>query len=186
VKDENDEEVDIEVYNVEDEEETTYCLWGVHVSLEYTLDEDAVFDGTDTSQPLTSTAVAVDGEYSIMGCDLDCINPAYSGHYANDGAGHLALEKPNSQRNKEAAIELGLDWLDSDDTDDDNDDDEEEEVGVEENIAAYVLKSLEVANAMHRSVDKNNSHIATVATRDIKKGEEVFVTYGPDYWLGHA
>ena len=24
------------------------------------------------------------------------------------------------------------------------------------------------------------------ATRDIKKGEEVFVTYGPDYWLGHA
>jgi len=179
VKDENDEdeEVDIEVYNVEDEEETTYCLWGAHVSSEYILDEDAVFDGTETSQPLTSTAVAVDGEYSIMGCDLECINSAYSGHYANDGAGHLALEKPNSQKNKEAAIELGLDW---------DDDDNEEEVGVEENIAAYVLKSLEVANAMHRSVDKDNSHIATVATRDIKKGEEVFVTYGPDYWLGHA
>ena len=181
MKDENDEdeEVDIEVYNVEDEEETTYCLWGAHVSSEYILDEDAVFDGTDTSQPLTSTAVAVDGEYSIMGCDLEYINPAYSGHYANDGAGHLALEKPNSQRNKEAAIELGLDT-------DDDDDNDEEEVGVEENIAAYVLKSLEVANAMHRSVDEDNSHIATVATRDIKKGDEVFVTYGPDYWLGHA
>ena len=185
MKDDEDEEIDIEVYNVEDEEETTYCLWGKHVSSEYILDEDAVFDGTDTSQPLTSTAVAVDGEYSIMGCDLECINPAYSGHYANDGAGHLALEKPNSQKNKEAAIEMGLDWLvDSDDGG--NNDYDEEEVGVEENIASYVLKSLEVANAMHRSVDRDNSHIATVATRDIKKGDEVFVTYGPDYWLGHA
>ena len=107
------------------------------------------------------------------------INSAYAGHYANDGAGHLALEKPNSQNNIIASLELGLD------TEGMNDDDDGE-IGVEENIAAYVLTSIEIANAMHRSVDEEGSHIVTVATRDIQAGDEIFVTYGPDYLLGYA
>ena len=113
------------------------------------------------------------------------VNSAYAGHYANDGAGHMAFEKPNSKNNFYAALELGLDTDGMNDNDNDDDDDDGE-IGVEENIAAYVLTSIEIANAMHRSIDEEGSHIVTVATRDIQAGEEIFVTYGPDYWLGYA
>jgi hypothetical protein len=68
--------------------------------------------------------------------------------------------------NIEAAMELGLDI--------------EEELGVEENIAAYVLKSIEVGNAMHKPFEgraiKEEIHMVTVATRDIEAGEEILVT----------
>ena len=98
------------------------------------------------------------------------VNSAYSGHYANDGAGHLALEKPNSQSNFNAALELGLD---TDGMNDNDDGDDAGEIGVEEYIAAYVLTSIEIANAMHRSIVEEGSHIVTVATRDIQAGEEI-------------
>jgi len=148
-------------------------LWGTHVPDKDRWDDDAVFDGTETKSPLTAYAVSVDDIYSVMGHpDLD-FNPAYAGHYANDGAGHLALEKPNSEANIQAALELGLDI-------------DEENIGVEDNIAAYVLKSLEVGNGMHKTLGGLELHVATVATRDIKAGDEIFVTYGPDYWLGYA
>ena len=51
----------------------------------------------------------------------------------------------------------------------------------ESQIAAYVLESNDLSNAMHISVE--DCHMATVATRDIKKDEEILVTYGPDYWM---
>jgi len=54
----------------------------------------------------------------------------------------------------------------------------------ESQIATYVLESNEVANAMHISLE--DCHMITVATRDISKGEEILVTYGPDYWMEHA
>ena len=173
--DENDEEV-IDYYHESDEEEEdgteTIVLWGSHVPLHNIWDEDKVFDGSESTIPLTSYAVSVDDHYSVMGHPALDDDPAYYGHFANDGAGHLALEGPNSPNNSQAAIELGLDT-------------EEDDLGVETNIAAYVLKSLEVANAWHKSL-AGGSHVVTVATRDITAGEEILVTYGPDYWLGHS
>jgi len=170
--------------NDDDDEGTeTICLWGAHVPLIDRWDEDTVFDGTETIQPLTAYAVSVDDEYAIMGHPALDDNPAYFGHFANDGAGQFALEGPHSQNNILAALELGLDVSSSSDSK--YNDDEEEEFGVEENIAAYVLKSLEVANAMHRSL-VDGLHVVTVATRDIKAGDEIFVSYGPDYWVENS
>ena len=167
----------------DDEGTETICLWGAHVPLIDRWDEDTVFDGTEMIQPLTAYAVSVDDEYAIMGHPALDDNPAYFDHFANDGAGQFALEGPHSQNNILAALELGLDVSSSSDSKDNDDD--EEEFGVEENIAAYVLKSLEVANAMHRSL-VDGLHVVTVATRDIKAGDEIFVSYGPDYWVENS
>jgi len=48
--------------------------------------------------------------------------------------------------------------------------------------ARYVLSSNEKANAVHQDVAKE-SHMVTIATRNIQKGEEIFVSYGSDYWM---
>lgn len=88
-------------------------------------------------------------------------DPAYRGHYANDGGGYLALEG--------AASSTGA------------------ELGLEKRIAEYVLESSDAANAMHGPfLGDGLPHVVTVATRDIKAGEEVLVTYGPDYWLDYG
>lgn len=54
----------------------------------------------------------------------------------------------------------------------------------ESHIASYVLESNEIANAMHISIE--DCHMATIATRDIQQGDEILVTYGPEYWREHA
>lgn len=156
----------------DDDGTETIVLWGSHVPPQNVWDEDKVFDGSESTIPLTSYAVSVDDHYSVMGHPALDDDPAYYGHFANDGAGHLAFEGPNSHNNLQAAIELGLDT-------------NEDGLGIETNIAAYVLKSLEVANAWHKSL-VDGSHVVTVATRDIDAGEEILVTYGPDYWLEHS
>jgi hypothetical protein len=53
----------------------------------------------------------------------------------------------------------------------------------ESDIATYVLESNELSNAMHQSL--MGCHMVTVATRDIQEGEEILVTYGPEYWMEH-
>ncbi|KAL7530228.1 hypothetical protein ACHAXR_007098 [Thalassiosira sp. AJA248-18] len=121
-------------------------LWGTHVEKADVWDEDAVFVGTESSPPLTSYSVSVDECYSVLGHPSLDDNPAYYGHFANDGA---------------SIDELGLDF--------------DEGLGVEENIAAYVGKSKEVRNAMHVTF-RGGAHKVTVATRDIKAGEEILVT----------
>jgi hypothetical protein len=50
-------------------------------------------------------------------------------------------------------------------------------------VASYVLQSHERNNAMH--CGRNDCHMATVATKDIYSGEEIMVTYGPEYWMHH-
>ena len=54
----------------------------------------------------------------------------------------------------------------------------------ESQIASYVIASNDLSNAMH--VPLEDCHMATVATRDIKEGNEVLVTYGPEYWREHS
>jgi hypothetical protein len=54
-------------------------------------------------------------------------------------------------------------------------------------LSSYMLESNERQNAMHRSIgvgddDVGGCHMITVATRNIKAGGEIFVTYGPEYW----
>ena len=53
----------------------------------------------------------------------------------------------------------------------------------ESDIATYVLESNDLSNAMHQSL--TGCHMVTVATRDIQEGEEILVTYGPEYWMEH-
>eukprot|EP00525_Craspedostauros_australis_P005695 CAMPEP_0198130220 /NCGR_PEP_ID=MMETSP1442-20131203/53446_1 /TAXON_ID= /ORGANISM="Craspedostauros australis, Strain CCMP3328" /LENGTH=441 /DNA_ID=CAMNT_0043790783 /DNA_START=20 /DNA_END=1345 /DNA_ORIENTATION=- len=50
-------------------------------------------------------------------------------------------------------------------------------------VSSYVIASNDAANAMHTNID--DRHMATIATCSIDVGEEVFVTYGPDYWLDY-
>jgi hypothetical protein len=63
--------------------------------------------------------------------------------------------------NDGASIEMGLDI---------------EEGGVEEVIATYDSRIIELANAMHKPFSEDKLHMVTVATRDIKAGEEILVT----------
>ena len=51
-------------------------------------------------------------------------------------------------------------------------------------LARYVIESNAMSNVMHVSL--LNCHMVTKATRDITKGEEILVTYGPEYWMEHA
>jgi SET domain len=53
-----------------------------------------------------------------------------------------------------------------------------------EELAPYVLESQDVANASHQDIC-NCSHMVTVARRAINKGDEIFVSYGPGYWMDH-
>ncbi|KAL9189637.1 hypothetical protein ACHAXT_009312 [Thalassiosira profunda] len=149
----DDADEDEEVCDEEEDYVEEMVLWGNHVPSKDVWDEDTVFDGNESCPPLTSYAVACGDWYSVMGHPALDDDPAYFGHFANDGAGHLASEAANA------------------------------EMGVEEGIARYVLQSQDAANAMHKPVDESRLHVVTVATRDIKQGEEVLVTYGPDYWM---
>lgn len=47
----------------------------------------------------------------------------------------------------------------------------------------YTSETNSKCNAKHTSI-AGGSHMATIATRDIRAGEEIFVTYGPEYWAG--
>lgn len=46
----------------------------------------------------------------------------------------------------------------------------------------YLLESFESANARWDDV-QDGSHMVLIATRDLVEGEEIFVTYGPEYWM---
>jgi len=146
---------DFDVEGEDEEEDDVWegetVIWGSHVDLSDRWDEDAVFDGNKQQVPLTHYACAISNKYSVMGLPKLDENPAYSGHFANDGAGHIALGQADPTR------------------------------GVEESIASYVIESVDASNAMHKEVD--GLHMATVASRDINDGEEILVTYGPDYWM---
>ena len=162
-----------EYFDIEDDEYEAIdavVLWGSHVPQSDRWNDEVVYDGSESKPPLTSYAVTVNDVHSVMGHPSLDNDPAYSGHFANDGAGHLAYEKSGSPSNIEASLELGLDT-------------ESSEFGVENDIAAYVLKSFDIANAMHQPINADEFHMITVARRDIKKGEEIMVTYGPDYWI---
>jgi hypothetical protein len=155
--DEDDADFEDEEYYQEAEYVEEVVLWGDHVDTSDRMEEDQVFDGIVEEEvpPLTSYAASVDDIYSVMGLPLLDNDPAYYGHFANDGAGHIA-------------IQTGVD--------------DAARIGIEEIISSYVSESVELSNAIHKPI-ADGLHLGTVATKDIKKGEEVLVTYGPDYWM---
>lgn len=148
---------DEEYYDEEGDYSEEVVLWGDHVDSSDKLEEDEVFDGiaTEDLPPLTSYAASVDDVYSVMGMPVLDDNPAYYGHFANDGAGHIALQ-------------TGID--------------DAARMGIEEIISSYVSESVELSNAIHKPI-ADGLHLGTFASKTIKKGEEVMVTYGPDYWM---
>ena len=121
-------------------------LWGEHVPKADVWDDEAVFVGTESTPPLTSYSVSVDDQYSVLGLPTLDDNPAYYGHYANDGA--------------------GIDEYDTMDM---------KGGGPEESIAAYESKSEQMRNARHQAFP-GYAHMVTRATRHIKQGEEILVT----------
>lgn len=138
-----------------EDDESEVILWGDHVDANDIVEDDEVFDGTDeTTPPLVSYAASVNDVYSVMGMPSLDNDPAYYGHFANDGGGHIALEGVG------------------------------EAMGLEEMLSLYVEKSMEAANARHVPLGGNGGlHLGTVAIKDIKKNDEVLVTYGPEYWM---
>lgn len=54
----------------------------------------------------------------------------------------------------------------------------------EESRALYTTATEKACNAKH--VVMEGSHMGTISTRDIRKGEEIFVSYGPGYWLSRS
>mmetsp|Transcript_8513 Transcript_8513/g.14451 ORF Transcript_8513/g.14451 Transcript_8513/m.14451 type:complete len:338 (-) Transcript_8513:1569-2582(-) len=165
IDDEEEDGFDEEDIDFEDEdyydEEADYVeevvLWGEHVDATDRLEEDEVFDGIVDKDlpPLTSYAATVDDVYSVMGMPILDNNPAYYGHFANDGAGHIAIQTGVADAARR---------------------------GIEEIISSYVSESVELSNARHKPI-ADGLHLGTFASKDIKKGEEVMVTYGPDYWM---
>ena len=51
-------------------------------------------------------------------------------------------------------------------------------------LERYVQESEHVRNVEHCPLE--NIHMVTIALRDIQKGEELLVSYGPVYWMDHA
>lgn len=164
-EEEGEEEIDEEDIDFEEEEyydeEADYAdevvLWGDHIDATDRIEEDEVFDGIveEDIPPLTSYAASVDDVYSVMGMPVLDNDPAYYGHFANDGAGHIA-------------IQTGVD--------------DAAKIGIEEIISSYVSESVELSNAIHKPL-ADGLHLGTFASKNIKQGEEVMVTYGPDYWM---
>ena len=54
----------------------------------------------------------------------------------------------------------------------------------ESELSRYLEESTSMANVEHSSLE--NIHLVCVAKRDIKQGEELFVFYGPTYWMDHT
>jgi hypothetical protein len=53
----------------------------------------------------------------------------------------------------------------------------------EAQLEGYVVESQTKVNAQFLPLE--DLHMVTLATRDIQKGEEIFVYYGPVYWIEH-
>ena len=143
-------EQDITDDNYYDEDDEV-ILWGNHVDQNDRVDVEDVFDSPHDETPLISYAASVDDVYSVIGMPILDQDPAYYGHFANDGGGHIALEHYGDR------------------------------LGIEGMLSLYVNKSLEAANAKHVPLG-GGVHLGTIAVRDIKKDEEILVTYGTDYW----
>mmetsp|Transcript_23155 Transcript_23155/g.35118 ORF Transcript_23155/g.35118 Transcript_23155/m.35118 type:complete len:260 (-) Transcript_23155:306-1085(-) len=114
-----------------DDEEEWVILWGDHVNETREIEE------------LLGYIIHACDDFGVLGSPSLDQDPAYFGHFANDGASMPLTEA---------------------------------------SLGVYVIDSNEKANAMHESLD--DCHMVTIATRDIAAGEEILVTYGPDYWAG--
>ena len=55
---------------------------------------------------------------------------------------------------------------------------------IEEELEDYIRESTSKANVQFLPLE--NLHLVGLATRDISKGEELFVSYGPFYWMEHT
>lgn len=157
-----DEDEDVD-WNYDDEEEDWVdetVLWGSHISVADQWDEDTVFDGLAGNDILISTPPLTD--YAVAVCDTYSVMGMPTLDTDPAYYGHFANDSAGHFATKRA----------------------DRSVGIEKGIATYVLESVEASNAMHQSLD--DLHMITIATRDVKAGEEVLVTYGPDYWMEYA
>mmetsp|Transcript_22894 Transcript_22894/g.33794 ORF Transcript_22894/g.33794 Transcript_22894/m.33794 type:complete len:330 (-) Transcript_22894:145-1134(-) len=157
-------------------------IWGDHVDPNLRTDnihENLLNDTTMMLLPPISTsyAVSVDQVHTLIGLPSLDQDPAYYGHFVNDAAGHWIINldtTTNHLKSKEEETNTAKD-------------------DIEESISEYIYESLGASNAVQRPIFGSSNdddedkvlHMVTVASRDIAKGEEIFMTYGPDYWMAH-
>ena len=121
---------------VEDNEEIT---WGDHVDMDHDDDDCDSEEAWDTDYLMYMT-----DEIGLVGLPHLHQDPAYLGHFGNDGVAEI----PKT---------------------------------VQDVVTNYLEESKQRANAMEQEV--LNCHMVLVATRDIVKNEEIFLSYGPEYWM---
>lgn len=134
-------------------------IWGSHVEEEDRLDDSIVLRDDDFMSESSNPSLT---HYALEVCDKYSIMgmPSLDSYPAYHG--HFANDGAGHFANKK------MDAC----------------TNIEEEIAAYVNQSIKASNAKHENVD--GLHMVTVATKNIKKGDEIFVTYGFDYWMEHS
>lgn len=122
---------------VDDEEQEVF--WGDHVPDE--MDDGGNHWDADYLMYLTE-------EIGLIGLPQLDQDPAYLGHFANDGISKI----PQTMQDV---------------------------------FSTYLEESTAQANAREQEI-LNGCHMALVATRDLAKDQEIFLCYGPEYWIQQA
>lgn len=148
--------------NFDEEEEWGFdetIIWGSHVEEADRLDDTAVFQNDEFVIESSNPSLT---HYALEVCDKYSIMglPSLDSYPAYHG--HFANDGAGHFATKK--MDAGT--------------------NIETEIAAYVNQSIKSSNAKHENVD--GLHMVTVATKNIKEGDEIFVTYGFDYWLEHS
>jgi hypothetical protein len=163
----NEEDLDLdekydEQANFDEEEEWGFdetIIWGSHVEEEDRLDDTIVLQDDVFMSESSNPSLT---HYALEVCDKYSIMgmPSLDSYPAYHG--HFANDGAGHFANKKM----------------------DASTSIEEEMAAYVNQSIKTSNAKHENVD--GLHMVTVATKNIKKGDEIFVTYGFDYWMEHS
>lgn len=129
-----------ETSNGNDDDDWT-IVWGEHVTMEQ---EEVEAELQDNLRAYTLHAGVSDNNVGIFALPSMDANPAYLGHFVNDGVTSIPMTSKA--------------------------------------LSSYMLESSDAANAVHQDI-LEGCHMVTLARRDIRAGEEIFVTYGPEYWM---
>jgi hypothetical protein len=125
----------------QDDSDDWTIVWGEHVTM---AQEEVEAELQANLRAFTLHAGVGDNNVGIFALPSMDDNPAYLGHFVNDGATKIPMSTKG--------------------------------------LSSYMLESSDTANAVHQDI-LGGVHMVTLAKRDIKKGEEIFVTYGPEYWM---
>lgn len=159
---EGDFDLDVEESDFDEEEEWDFdetIIWGSHVDEVDRLEDSVVFQKDMSINENSNPSLT---HYTLEVCEKYSIMGMPSLDFYPAYHGHFANDGAGHFARKK--MDSGA--------------------NIEEEIAAYVNQSIQSSNAKHVNID--GLHMVTVATKNIKEGDEIFVTYGVDYWMEHS